>query len=127
MEIHESAEDYLEMILMLRERKGYARAIDIAMGLGVSKPSVSYAIKQLRENGYLWVDKENLINLSDTGEAIAERVYHRHRVLTDCFVALGVNAVTAHTDACKVEHDLSEETFQAIAAHARECGSKKSK
>lgn len=118
MRILESSEDYLEAMLMMREKHGYVRSIDIAAELGVTKPSVSYATKRLRENGYITMDKEGLITLTESGYAIASRVYERHRTLTAFFVRLGVNEETAREDACKVEHDLSEETYNAIKRHA---------
>lgn len=118
MRILESSEDYLEAMLMMREKHGYVRSIDIAAELGVTKPSVSYATKRLRENGYITMDKEGLITLTEAGYAIASRVYERHRTLTAFFVRLGVNEETAREDACKVEHDLSEETYNAIKRHA---------
>lgn len=118
MRILESSEDYLEAMLMMREKHGYVRSIDIAAELGVTKPSVSYATKRLRENGYITMDKEGLITLTEAGYAIASRVYERHRTLTAFFVRLGVNEETAREDACKVEHDLSEETYTAIKRHA---------
>lgn len=118
MRILESSEDYLEAMLMMREKHGYVRSIDIAAELGVTKPSVSYATKRLRENGYITMDKEGLITLTESGYAIASRIYERHRTLTAFFVRLGVNEETAREDACKVEHDLSEETYNAIKRHA---------
>ncbi|MBE5782826.1 MAG: metal-dependent transcriptional regulator [Clostridiales bacterium] len=114
MNIHKSAEDYLEMILMLRENKGYARSIDIANGLAVSKPSVSFAMKKLRENGYILMDEENHITLTEKGQEIAQRMYERHRALTVFLVQLGVDEAIAREDACKIEHDISPETFEAI-------------
>ena len=117
MNIHESAEDYLEMIIMLREEKGYVRSVDIAAALSVTKPSVSYAMKQLRENGYITMDKDNFIFLTVAGENIARSVYKRHRTLTRFLNLLGVDEKIAYEDACRIEHDLSEESFQAIAAH----------
>ena len=114
MNIYKSAEDYLEMILRLIEEKGYARSVDIATGLSVSKPSVSVAMKQLREGGYITMDKDNYISLTDTGMEIARRIYDRHKVLTKILINLGVNPQTAQEDACKVEHDISAETFDAI-------------
>ena len=118
MNIHKSAEDYLEQILMLREQKGYARSIDIATGLSVSKPSVSFAMKQLRENGYIVMDKDSFISLTQSGLEIASRIYERHVLLTKFFVNLGVDEETAAKDACMVEHDLSETTFEALCRHA---------
>lgn len=114
MRIHKSAEDYLEMILRLTEEKGYARSVDIAQGLSVSKPSVSVAMKQLREGGYILMDKDNYISLTETGMEIAQRIYERHKVLTRVLTLIGVSAETAEDDACKVEHDISVETFDAI-------------
>lgn len=114
LNIHESAEDYLESILMLKEEKGYARAVDIAGRLGVTKPSVSVAMKHLRENGYITVDKENLISLTEKGHQVASKIYDRHQTITAYLVMLGVREETARMDACKMEHDISEETFQAV-------------
>ena len=114
MKIHKSAEDYLEMILRLTEEKGYARSVDIATGLGVSKPSVSVAMKQLREGGYIVMDKDNYISLTDTGMEIAQRIYERHKVLTRMLTMIGVDEKTAEDDACKVEHDISVKTFTAL-------------
>ena len=117
MEIRKSAEDYLEAMLMMKEQHGYIRSIDVAQQLGVTKPSVSYATKQLRENGYITMDHANFIVLTDKGMEIADRIYTRHKVLTDFFKKLGVDEATAREDACKVEHDLSEETFHALRTH----------
>ena len=120
MNIYESAEDYLEMILMLREEKGYARSTDIAARLGVTKPSVSFAMKNLRENGYITMDPNSLIDLTEAGLVIARRIYERHKILTQFFIQLGVDDRIAREDACKIEHDLSEETFAAIRSQVRE-------
>lgn len=120
MKIYKSAEDYLEMILRLTEEKGYARSVDIAAGLSVSKPSVSVAMKQLREGGYITMDRDNYISLTDAGMEIAHRIYERHKVLTRLLVRLGVDAETAQNDACRMEHDISAETFDALVAHLRE-------
>ncbi|MGN1021444.1 MAG: metal-dependent transcriptional regulator [Aristaeellaceae bacterium] len=114
MNIHESAEDYLEKILMLRETKGAVRSIDIAMEMGVTKPSVSFAMKKLRENGYILMDDDNLITLTEAGMEIAQRIYTRHRILTRYLMKLGVDEETARADACKMEHDLSAASFEAI-------------
>lgn len=116
MRIHKSAEDYLEMILRLTEEKGYARSVDIAMGLGVSKPSVSVAMKQLREGGYIVMGKDNYITLTESGMEIAQRIYERHKVLTRILTMIGVDPEIAQEDACKVEHDISVQTFAAIQA-----------
>ena len=119
MQIHESSEDYLESILMLKERKGFVRSIDVANMLNFSKPSVSIAMKKLRENGYIEVDAEGFIPLTPAGHKIAARIYGRHKLLTEFFVRLGVSQETAAADACKVEHDLSEETFEKLLLHAQ--------
>lgn len=117
MNIHESAENYLESILKLREERGMVRSIDIAHELGVSKPSVSIAMRNLRENGYIQMDDSGYLTLLPPGEEIARRIYDRHKLLTEIFIRLGVSPETAAADACKVEHDLSEETFEKIKAH----------
>ena len=114
MHIHESAEDYLEAILRLREQKGFVRSVDIAALLGVTKPSVSFAMKKLRENGYITMAEDNLITLTETGEEIALRVYNRHKTLVTFLTSIGVSEETAREDACKIEHDISEETFEAL-------------
>ncbi len=118
MRILESSEDYLEAMLMMKEQHGYIRSIDIAAELGVTKPSVSYATKRLRENGYITMDKEGLITLTDKGMEVANRIYERHKTLTHYFISLGVDEETAREDACKVEHDLSEQTYEALKKHA---------
>ena len=102
MNIHESAEDYLEAILRLKEAKGYARSVDISLLLGVTKPSVSVAMKRLRENGY------------PAGMEIARSIYDRHKTLSSFLESLGVDSDVAREDACKIEHDISEESFTAI-------------
>ncbi len=117
MEIRKSAEDYLEAMLMMKEQHGYIRSIDVATQLNVTKPSVSYATKQLRENGYITMDHANFIVLTDAGLEIAQRIYNRHKLLTRFFISLGISEETAREDACKVEHDLSEETYQALCRH----------
>ena len=114
MNIHESAEDYLEAILKIKEQKGNVRSIDIASELGFSKPSVSIAMKRLRENGYITMDDNNMISLTDTGRRIATRIYTRERELTLFLENLGVDSDTAQKDACKMEHDISEATFLKI-------------
>ena len=119
MRILESSEDYLEAMLMMKEQHGYIRSIDIAAELGVTKPSVSYATKRLRENGYITMDKEGLITLTEKGLEVANRIYDRHKTLTRYFVSLGVDEETAREDACKVEHDLSQQTYDALKRHAK--------
>ena len=119
MNIYESAEDYLEQILMLLEKKGHDRSVDIAAGLNVSKPSVSVAMKKLRENGYITMSSDSMISLTDKGYAIARKIYNRHQALTRYLIQLGVPEDIAREDACKIEHDLSEESFAAISAQIR--------
>ena len=118
MKIQESAENYLEAILMLRQEKGAVRSIDIAGKLEFSKPSVSIAMKNLRENGYIEMDGDGLITLTPAGQEIAERVYERHVLLTNCVVRLGVDQEHAVEDACRTEHVISAESFEAIKRHA---------
>ena len=114
MKIHESAEDYLEMILMLQEKNGSVRSIDIASGLNVTKPSVSVAMKNLRENGYIVMDKDTYITLTENGMAIASKIYDKHKAITRFLMQLGVEEQTAKDDACKIEHDISQSTYEAI-------------
>ena len=118
MKIHQSAEDYLEKILMIRERKGEVHSIDIANELGFSKPSVSVAMKNLRQAGYISMDGNGAITLEAPGDEIASRIYQRHKLLTRILAALGVDEETAAQDACKIEHDLSPETFEKLRAYA---------
>ena len=119
MQVYASAEDYLEAILVVGQRRGVVRSIDIANELGFSKPSVSVAMKKLRESGHIEMDRDGFIRLLPSGAEVAERIYERHRILTDFFVYLGVSESVASADACKVEHDLSGETFEKIKAHVR--------
>lgn len=119
MEIHESGEDYLERILILSQESGYARSIDIAAALHFSKPSVSVAMKTLRERGFITMDAESHIRLTESGTVVAERIYDRHRRLTAFLTSLGVSEATAREDACKMEHDLSEETYRAICRQVK--------
>lgn len=114
MKIQKSAEDYLESMLMIKERQGYVRAIDISNELEVTKPSVSYATKRLRENGYITVNEDGHIELTETGYEIANKMYTRHKTLTEFLTKIGVNPSQAAEDACKIEHDISVETFDAI-------------
>lgn len=117
MKIQESAENYLETILMLKEEKGAVRSIDIARKMDFSKPSISRAMSLLREHGYITMDREGLIDLTDAGMEIASRIYERHRFLSKWLMALGVSPETAAEDACRIEHDVSDETFQKIKEH----------
>ncbi len=118
MKIQQSAENYLEAILVIEKQKGYVRSIDIANELSFSKPSVSVAMKNLRENGYIVIDGEGNISLTEQGKEIAERMYERHVMLSNWLASLGVDEKTAAEDACKIEHVLSPESFEAIKRHA---------
>lgn len=117
MKIQQSAEDYLETILKLQERNGSVRSIDIAEELGYSKPSVSRAMKLLRTNDYIEMEPDGHIVLLDKGYTVAKQIYNRHQVLTRMFIRLGVDPQVAAEDACKIEHDLSEESFDKLVAH----------
>ena len=117
MKIQESAEDYLESILLLKQKKGAVRSIDIVHYLAFSKPSVSRAMSLLRENGYIQMAKEGWIELTDAGREIAERIYERHRLLSQWLVKLGVPEEIAVKDACRIEHDISSETFEKLKEH----------
>ena len=119
MNIYESAEDYLEMMLILREKKGYIKSVDIAKELNVTKPSVSYAVKQLRENGYITMEKGGEIHLTKSGEKIASAVFEKHKLLCSFLRSLGIDDEVAHADACKIEHDLSKESIKAIKAYMK--------
>lgn len=117
MVIHQSAEDYLEVIHVLKQRLGMVRSIDIVNELHYKKPSVSVAMKKLRENGYILTDPDGYISLTEKGQEVADRIYERHQVLTAMLVALGVDEDTAAADACKIEHNLSQQTFECLKAH----------
>ncbi|WP_034450511.1 metal-dependent transcriptional regulator [Butyrivibrio sp. AE2032] len=117
VDIGKSAEDYLESMIILKEKNGYVRSIDIAGFLGVTKPSVSNAMKRLREDGYIEMDRSGLITVTEKGMAIADKIYTRHKKLTSFFVSLGVSPDIAEDDACRIEHDISDETFNAICDH----------
>jgi len=114
LKIHQSAEDYLESVFTLREKQGFVRSVDVANDLGVSKPSVSVAMKKLRESGYIAMDQDSHITLLPDGEEVARKVYERHEILTRFFTELGVSQKNASADACRVEHVLSQETFDCI-------------
>lgn len=111
---NESLEDYLECILILGDKKPVVRGVDVAAEMGFKKSSVSVAMKNLREKEYITVSEEGYISLTDAGRQIAEMIYERHRLLTDWFVKIGINPKTAADDACRLEHDISQESFEAI-------------
>ena len=120
MKVQESAENYLETILMLQQRRGNVRSIDIVNELNFSKPSVSVAMKNLRENGYIEMDPSGFITLKEPGRAIAEKIYERHLLLSKWLTNLGVDPEVAAEDACRIEHVISAETFAAIKKHTTE-------
>lgn len=115
--MYESGEMYLETILSIKNEKGYVRSVDLVNAMGFVKSSVSAAVKNLKENNYILVDEKGYISLTEEGLKIATRIYDRHVTLTNCFVKLGVPKDIAEKDACKIEHVISDETFQAIKNH----------
>lgn len=117
MALQESGEMYLETILILSKKSGFVRSTDISEYMGYSKPSVSRAMSVLRSGGYIVMDADNLISLTDSGRAMAEKIYDRHTVLSALLVKLGVSPETAAADACKMEHVISDETFNAMRRH----------
>ncbi len=114
MIIKESAENYLETIYILKKQNGYARSVDVAHHLGFSKPSVSVAMKSFREEGYVTVDEHGNLSLTDKGTAVAISVYEKHEVIAKSLMLLGVSEETAYTDSCKIEHIISDETFEML-------------
>lgn len=119
MKIQESAENYLETILVLHKRKGVVRSIDIANEMNFSKPSVSVAMKNLRLGGYIQVDPDGNINLLEKGMEIAEKIYERHTMISEWLTAMGVDPEIAAEDACRIEHVISNETFDALKRHVK--------
>ena len=117
MNLQESGQMYLETILILTNEKPNVRSIDVCEHMGFSKPSVSRAIGLLKSGGYILVDKDGYISLTDVGREVAEKMYDRHRLLTDFLIGLGVNADVAANDACKIEHHISDESFEALKRH----------
>lgn len=124
MSIHESAEMYLETIYSLSQTSTSVRSIDVAEALNYSRPSVSRAVGLLKGDGYLVVDQDGFLTLTDAGKEIAQKIYERHTVLTAALMALGVDKDTAAEDACKIEHDISDQTFQAIKDHLKAISSR---
>lgn len=120
MKLQESGENYLETILILHQRTGFVRSVDIANEMGFSKPSISHAMGLLKDGGYITMDpRTNQILLTPAGEEVANRIYERHCVLRDMLMALGVSEKVASADACKIEHDLSDETFACLKRHVQ--------
>lgn len=122
MSIHESGEMYLETIHVLLKKTGQVRSVDISEHMGYSKPSVSRAVGLLKKGGYILVDKEGFITLTDAGEAVAQKIYDRHTVFSRMLVQLGVDPTVAAEDACKLEHAISDESFEAIRRHVEQVG-----
>ena len=116
MELRASGQDYLEAILVLQKQRGVVRSVDVARHLGVSKPSVCHAVATLREGGFLLMDEDNILHLTDAGCEVAEQVYEKHRFFTQRLIAAGVDPKTAEADACRIEHVISEESFQRLKA-----------
>lgn len=114
MRLHKSGEDYLEAILVLEQKNGYVRSLDVAQQLSVTKPSVSNATRLLKEGGFLTMDEDKLIHLTELGHEVAESIYERHCILTESLIFLGVDPETAEQDACRIEHDISREAFEKL-------------
>ena len=119
MHLHESGEMYIESIYVLSKKSQTVRSIDVCEYMGFSKPSVSRAIGLLKSGGYVTVDKDGYLSLTEKGEEVAHKIYDRHNILTDFLVSLGVDRETASSDACKIEHHISDESFAAIKAHLK--------
>ena len=117
MKIHASGEDYLEAILVLQKKIGMVRSVDLARHMGFSKPSISHAVGVLRNGGFLTMDKDGFLHLTEEGREIAEKIYERHQFFTEQLIAAGVNETTAEQDACRIEHVISAESFEAIKKH----------
>lgn len=114
MKLHASGEDYLEAILILQKKTGMVRSVDLARHMGFSKPSISHAVGVLKDGGYLLVDGDGYLHLTDAGKAVAEKIYERHRFLKEMLTGLGVPQETAEEDACRIEHVISEVSFQSL-------------
>ena len=122
MSLHQSGEDYLETILVLQQEKGIVHSIDVAQHLGYSKPSVSRAVSVLKAEGYLTMAKDGRLELTPSGVDVARNIYERHRFLTRLLTHLGVSEETAEEDACKIEHNVSDETFECLKEYAKKQG-----
>ena len=122
--MQESGEMYLETILTLSENNSYVRSIDVADAMNFSKPSVSRAMSKLKTDNYISIDKNGFITLTDSGRAIAEKIYERHTVISKLLMSIGVDEETATADACRIEHVISDKTFKALKKHRKEYGSK---
>ena len=121
MKLHASGEDYLESILVLQKKRGMVRSVDVARHMEVSKPSVCHAVATLRDGGFLMMDEDHFLHLTDVGREVAERIYERHRFFTEQLIAAGVDPKTAEADACRIEHTISQDSFEKIRrAHEQE-------
>ena len=121
MKLHASGEDYLETILVLQKKTGMVRSVDVARHMGVSKPSVCVAVNTLKDGGFLTMDEDHFLHLTDVGREVAERIYERHRFFTEQLIAAGVDPKTAEADACRIEHTISQDSFEKIRrAHEQE-------
>ena len=119
MHLQESGEMYLETILLLSQKQPCVRSVDVSAYMGYSKPSVSRAMSLLKQGSYIFIEEDGVIRLTEKGRAVAEKILERHNILTDCLIQLGVPRDTAAKDACKIEHDISDETFAAVKAHVK--------
>ena len=127
MSLHQSGEDYLEAILVLREKNGVVHSIDVAQHMGYSKPSVSRAVSLLKGEGYLTMEKDGRLELTEAGVEVAQEIYERHSFLKQWLIRLGVSSDTAEEDACKIEHNISDETFRCLKRHAESRGAVQSR
>ena len=114
MKLHASGEDYLETILVLQKKLGMVRSVDVARHMEVSKPSVCHAVATLRDGGFLTMDEDHFLHLTDVGREVAEKIYERHCFFTKHFISIGVDPETAEADACRIEHDISAETYERL-------------
>ena len=120
MKLHASGEDYLETILVLQKKLGMVRSVDVARHMDVSKPSVSHAVATLKDGGFLTMDEDYFLHLTDIGREVAEQIYEKHRFFTERLIAAGVDPETAERDACRIEHVISEESFKRLKASAKQ-------
>ena len=121
MKLHASGEDYLETIVVLQKKRGMVRSVDVTRHMEVSKPSVCHAVATLRDGGFLMMDEDHFLHLTDVGREVAERIYERHRFFTEQLIAAGVDPKTAEADACRIEHTISQDSFEKIRrAHEQE-------
>ena len=121
MKLHASGEDYLETTLVLQKKLGMVRSVDVARHMEMSKPSVCHAVASLRDGGFLMMDEDHFLHLTDVGREVAERIYERHRFFTEQLIAAGVDPKTAEADACRIEHTISQDSFEKIRrAHEQE-------